>query len=96
MQAIRSKPMSIEVKARGQVTIPKKLREKYHLSEGSEMTIFPVGEALVLAHRPLPLEEARKKLIRILFDSGVGLKELLSGLDVERDKIASKRYGRQK
>lgn len=96
MQEVKERPLSVEVKARGQVTIPKKLRERYHLSEGTELSVIPLGEALLLAPRPLPLEEARKKLLRVMRDSGLTLGELLSGLPEEREKLASERYKKRR
>lgn len=92
MATTREKPFYTEVKGRGQITIPKKLRDQYCLSEGSQLAVIPLGKAILLAPRPLPLDEARKKLITIMRDSGISLEELLKGLDEEREKIAKKRY----
>ncbi|MBI2183846.1 MAG: AbrB/MazE/SpoVT family DNA-binding domain-containing protein [Thaumarchaeota archaeon] len=35
---------------KGQVTIPKELREKYHLLEGEEVIVLPVSEGVMLKH----------------------------------------------
>lgn len=95
MRNVKERPIPVEVRGRGQVTIPKKLRERYHLSEGAELVIVPVGAAMLLAPRPLPLEEARRKLIRIMRDSGVTMEEMLEGIEKEREKQASKGYKKQ-
>jgi len=45
-----------EIKARGQLTIPKKIREMRHLEEGQVVTIIPVGDVLIVAPKRLILE----------------------------------------
>jgi AbrB family looped-hinge helix DNA binding protein len=40
---------------KGQVTIPKELREKYHLHEGEEVIISSGQEGVVLKHPPSTL-----------------------------------------
>lgn len=94
MIATKEKPFYTEVRGRGQVTLPKKIRDKYLISEGSQLAVIPVGKAILLAPKPLPLDEARKKIIAIMRDSGLSAKDILSGLDKEREDIAKKRYGR--
>jgi AbrB family looped-hinge helix DNA binding protein len=94
MIATKEKPFYTEVRERGQVTIPKKLRDQYCLSEGSQLAVIPMGKAILLAPRPLPLDEARRKLMAIMRDSGISLKDMLKGLDEEREKIAKKHYGK--
>jgi AbrB family looped-hinge helix DNA binding protein len=39
-----------EIKARGQLTIPKKIREMSHLEEGQVVSIIPVGDEIGRAH----------------------------------------------
>ena len=34
-----------EIKARGQLTIPKKIREMSHLEEGNVVSILPIGDS---------------------------------------------------
>ncbi|MBI5026024.1 MAG: AbrB/MazE/SpoVT family DNA-binding domain-containing protein [Nitrospirae bacterium] len=94
MITTKEKPFYTEVRERGQVTIPKKLRDQYCLSEGSQLAVIPMGKAILLAPRPLPLDEARRKLMAIMRDSGMSLKDMLKGLDEEREKIAKKHYGK--
>lgn len=37
---------------KGQVTIPKELRERYHLLEGEEVLILPSTEGVLVKHPP--------------------------------------------
>ena len=85
-----------EIKARGQLTIPKKIREAGHLEEGQAVSIIPVGDSLVITPKRLELDEARRQLKRVLKSSGVSLADLLSGLDEERTSLFKEHYGRKK
>lgn len=40
---------------KGQVTIPKELRERYHLLEGEEVLIIPATEGVLIKHPPSAL-----------------------------------------
>lgn len=37
---------------KGQVTIPKELREKYHLLEGEDVIVLPSVEGVLIKHPP--------------------------------------------
>jgi AbrB family looped-hinge helix DNA binding protein len=85
-----------EIKSRGQLTIPKKVREAGHLDEGQIVTIIPVGDSLIITPKRLELEEARRQMKKLLKVSGTSLAELLSGLDEEREALYRETYGRKK
>ena len=40
---------------KGQVTIPKELREKYHLLEGEDVIVVPSAEGVLIKHPPTSL-----------------------------------------
>jgi AbrB family looped-hinge helix DNA binding protein len=40
---------------KGQVTIPKELREKYHLLEGEDVVVVPSAEGVLIKHPPISL-----------------------------------------
>ena len=52
MQAIKS--LVGEIKSRGQLTIPKKIREMSHLEEGQVVYIIPVGDSII-STTPVPV-----------------------------------------
>ncbi len=81
-----AKPYSAEVKSRGQLTIPKKIREAGGLEEGQSVTIIPIGDSLLVTPRTLKLEDVRRELRKMLRSSGLSLKDLLDGLDEERSR----------
>jgi AbrB family looped-hinge helix DNA binding protein len=94
MQSVKA--IVAEIKARGQLTIPKKVREAGHLDEGQIVTILPVGDSLIITPKRLELEEARRQIRKIMKATGTSLSELLSGLNEEREELYRETYGRKK
>lgn len=85
MQIMR--PSTTEIKSRGQVTIPKKIRVTSHLEEGQVVSIIPVGDSVIITPKRLELEEARREVKKILKASGLSLEDLVAGLEEEREKL---------
>lgn len=93
MQAVKS--MVAEIKSRGQLTIPKKIREASRLEEGETVSIIPVGDSIIITPKRLELDEARKQLRKILKGSGLSVEELLGGIKEERENLYKERYGKK-
>ncbi len=93
MQA--SKPYTAEIKARGQLTIPKKIRKLGHLEEGQTVSLVPLGDVVIIMPRRLELDEARRRIAKIVKESGVSAEEMLEGLVREREVLYKERYGKK-
>ena len=89
------KPSTTEIKSRGQVTIPKKIRVTSHLEEGQVVSIIPVGDSVIITPKRLELDEARREAKKVLKASGLSLEELLAGLEEEREKLYRETYGKK-
>jgi AbrB family looped-hinge helix DNA binding protein len=50
---------------KGQVTIPKELREKYHLLEGENVIVVPSAEGVLIKHPPISLRGRLRGKIKI-------------------------------
>ncbi len=85
-----------EIKARGQLTIPKKIRETSHIEEGNVVSILPVGDSLIITPKRLELDEARRQLKKLLKASSLTIEELIEGLKEERDELFKETYGAKK
>ena len=85
-----------EIKSRGQLTIPKKIRESSHLEEGQVVSIIPVGESVIITPKRLELDEARRQIRKIMKASGLSEKELLKGLKDEREALYRETYGKKR
>jgi len=85
-----------EIKARGQLTIPKKIRETSNIEEGNVVSILPVGDSLIITPKRLELDEARRQLKKLLKASGLTIEELIEGLKEERGDLFKETYGAKK
>lgn len=85
-----------EIKARGQLTIPKKIREMSHMEEGSVVSILPVGNSLIITPKRMELDEARKQFRKLVKASGLTLEELVEGLKEERGRLFEETYSAKK
>ena len=91
-----AKTATAEIKARGQLTIPKKIREMSHMEEGSVVSIVPVGDSLVITPKRIELDEARRQLRKLLKASDLTIGELTEGLKEEREELFKETYGAKK
>jgi AbrB family looped-hinge helix DNA binding protein len=91
-----SKVSVAEIKSRGQLTIPKKIREMGHLEEGQVVTIIPVGDSLIITPQRLELDEARRQIKKLLKASGISLEKLLAGLKEERETLYKETYAKKR
>ena len=87
------KTFTAEIKSRGQLTIPKKIRVMSHLEEGQIVSIIPVGDSVIIDPKRLELDDARREIKRMLKETGVSLDDLLAGLKEEREKVYLDTYG---
>ena len=90
------KTVIAEIKARGQLTIPKKIREMSNMEEGKVVSIVPVGDSLLISPRRIELDEARRQLKKLLKESDLTLEELLEGIKEERQELFRETYGTRK
>ena len=89
------KAITTEIKSRGQLTIPKKIRAVTRLEEGQVVSIIPLGESVLITPQKLELEEARREIRKVLKTSGLSVEDLLKGLKEEREKLYQETYGRK-
>jgi AbrB family looped-hinge helix DNA binding protein len=90
-----SKSFTAEIKSRGQLTIPKKIRVLGHLEEGQVVSMIPVGDSVIITPKRLELDEARREIGKLLKASGISVEDLLSGLKEEREGFYQEAYGKK-
>ena len=88
--------MTGEIKARGQLTVPKKIRDMLKLEEGQAVTFLPIGDSVIISPKRLDLDEARRQIRRIVKESGLTEVEILSELKKERESLNREKYGKKK
>jgi antitoxin PrlF len=52
------------ITSKGQLTLPKDLRKRFHLEEGEKVVLIPTEEGIMLKHQLNPLRELRGILRR--------------------------------
>lgn len=88
-----AKPYRSHIRERGQLTIPKEVREKGALHDGEAVTIIPIGDSILVTPHKLGLEEARREIRKLMKRAGVTAEELIGGLEEERAKVFEETYG---
>ena len=84
------------IKARGQLTVPKKIRDMLKLEEGQAVTFLTIGDSVIISPKRLDLDEARRQIRRIVKESGLTEAAILSYLKREREALYREKYGRKK
>jgi AbrB family looped-hinge helix DNA binding protein len=91
----RSEVFTAEIKTRGQLTIPKKIRDAGHLEEGQIVSLIPVGDSIIVTPQRLELDEARREIRKIMKAAGLSAEDLIEGLREERENLFQETYGRK-
>lgn len=85
-----------EIRQRGQVTIPKSVRDASGLDEGCSVTLIPLGESILIAPQRLGLDEARRKIQQAIRATGMSPDEVLAGLAAERQTLFEDIYAKRR
>ena len=81
---------ALKMGQRGVVTLPKDLREQYHLEAGDDLTLLDLGGAFVLSPRRSEIDDLAERISRALARKGESLQGMLKVVREEREK-----YGRK-
>ncbi len=86
------KPIVTEIKPRGLITIPKKIRDAVHLEEGQIVTVIAVGDTILVTPKRLQLDKVRRQIARILKETKLSPEEVLKGLKESREFVYKETY----
>ena len=70
----------IELRERGQLTLPKSLRDALHLETGDALRAVKIANAIVLTPQRMDLDALRKQMRKLMKQHGVSAEELLRDL----------------
>lgn len=76
---------AVELAQRGQLTIPKSLRDQYNLKEGQKMTVVDIGGVFLISPRQIRLDAHADALRDGLLAAGATLQEMLTDLRRRRE-----------
>ncbi len=87
-------PKSVKLWGRGQLTIPKEVREALKLDDETQLNVFAVGQCLVLTPKRLMRKQLAKDVAKSIKKQDLKLNDLLSDLKKERRKYVDEKYGK--
>ena len=71
---------AIELRERGQLTLPKSLRDALHLETGDALRAVKIANAIVLTPKRLDLDALRNQMRKLMKQHGVSAEDLLRDL----------------
>jgi bifunctional DNA-binding transcriptional regulator/antitoxin component of YhaV-PrlF toxin-antitoxin module len=85
--------VTIQMRQRGTLTLPAKLRAKYRLEEGDVLTLVDLDGAFLLLPKLSVVPKLTGEIERLREESGLAVDDLLEGLDKERQLYNQERQG---
>lgn len=93
-EAVRTgRPVVVQVRDRGQFTIPAEIRREMGIQEGDVFTLIRLGETLIATRKRLVAPEVAEAIEALMREERITLEDLLEGLEEERRKYVEERYG---
>lgn len=84
---------TVQMRGKGTITFPAKLRSKYKLQEGEVFTIIDLGGGtFLLRPKVSQVEILSNRIAKRIKEAGVTLDDLLQALDEERKKYYQEHY----
>jgi bifunctional DNA-binding transcriptional regulator/antitoxin component of YhaV-PrlF toxin-antitoxin module len=84
---------TVQMRGKGTITFPAKLRSKYKLQEGEVFTIIDLGGgSFLLKPKVLDVDILSRRIAKRLKEDSVSLDELLKALDEERETYYQENY----
>jgi bifunctional DNA-binding transcriptional regulator/antitoxin component of YhaV-PrlF toxin-antitoxin module len=87
-----SRPVTVRVRARGQVTIPQELREQMDLAPDATLRMIRIGRTLVISPTPSKRAALARQFQASMKASGVTLDDLLEELRTQRERYFDESY----
>lgn len=82
---------TIQLRQRGVLTLPRKLRKKYRLEEGDPLTIIDLGGLLLLNPKPSLVPKLVAEIERLRIEAGVSVRDLIDELPRQRKAQGNRR-----
>lgn len=86
---------TVQMRGKGRITFPAKLRDKYNLQEGKVYTIIDLGSgSFLLKPQVLKVEILAKRIASGLKEDNFDAEEWLPIIKEERNKLYQENYGK--
>ena len=80
--------VTLQVAQRGLITLPKALRDTYHIQVGDTLTLLDLGGVFVLSPQRITIDGLAEELKTALVEQGESLESMLQALREAREKYA--------
>ncbi len=91
-----SRPVTVRIRARGQVTIPQELREQMDLSPDTTLRMIRIGRTLVISPTPSKRAALARQVEASMKTSAITLDDLLEELRTQRERYFDESYAGDK
>ena len=85
---------TVQIRERGQLTLPRKVRTQMSLDAGDALTLVQINDIIVLSPRQPAIPKLAGEFSQLMDEADVTLADLLQGLDEERERIWHERTSR--
>jgi AbrB family looped-hinge helix DNA binding protein len=86
---------TVQVRGRGTVTLPARIRERYDLADGDPLTLVDLDGAILLSPRLSVADKLSAEIDYLTNEAGLSLDELLDGLREQRANYHTERLERR-
>jgi bifunctional DNA-binding transcriptional regulator/antitoxin component of YhaV-PrlF toxin-antitoxin module len=84
---------TIQIRQRGVITLPSKLRQRHNLEPGDTLTFIDLDGAFFLAPKVSLVPKLAAEIERLRQEAGLSIEDLLEGLDEQRRRYYREKYG---
>lgn len=86
---------TLQIRSKGNVTLPISLRNKYNLVEGDFLSLIDIGDgSFMLVPKLSEVNRLGDRISTIMNKEEITLDDLLIGLDEERERFYQDRYAK--
>ena len=82
---------TVQIRQRGTLTLPAKLRAKYRLDEGDSLTVLDLDGSILLSPKILVVPKLAAEIERLRKAAGLEVEDLLTSVPARRTKRGSAR-----
>lgn len=86
---------TVQVRGRGTVTLPARIRERYDLADGDPLTLIDLDGAILLSPRLSVADKLSAEIEYLKTEAGLSLDDLLDGLREQRAQYHADRLERR-
>jgi AbrB family looped-hinge helix DNA binding protein len=90
-----SRIYNVRLRQRGQITMPREVRDRLNVSEGDTLTLVQMGSILLLTPERPVVPLLADRIVELMETQGVTLADLLIGLEEERAAIYQERWSQK-